>query len=301
MLSDVAGRTQDAAAYANLGMAYLTARRLDEATTAFNRALQIDPTLAEAHCGRGMVLQQQSKWEEAVEAFTSTETLAPDNPAGPMNLGLALEALGQQEEALAAYRRAAAIAPDDEDVRQALERFAVPEPINDEATRPALAVDKGTAAIAGNLKSFQLLDVLEFLRLQNASGQLVLTSHEGAAVVRLARGRVTSATAPRVKRLGEMLVELRVITDDQLESALAQQRGYEDEALARRLLSDGVDQNKLVSVTLKQIIAVLDNIMDWPDGAFSFQRGEEREQALISFDLQEVMLELMKTRDERGR
>jgi tetratricopeptide (TPR) repeat protein len=300
LLSDVAHhRSGVGSAQADLGMALLAATRLDEALDAFSRARQLEPESAQAHCGLGLVYQQQGRWWEAADAFKRTEQLAPDNPVGPMNLGAVLETLGEHQQARAALKRALALAPDDQEIQLALDQLAVPSPVHDEITRPALQADQFEASIAGDLKTFQLLDVLEFLRLQNKSGSLVVSSRVGAGVMRLVRGRITSASAPGVKRLGEALVAARVISSHQLERALARQQDDKEEALGTLLLRDGaLAGGQLSEVVLRQIMASLEEMLGWIDGAFSFHGAEDEEPPPISFNLQEVTLKVLKARDE---
>jgi Flp pilus assembly protein TadD len=301
LLSDVAHqRGTDSAAHADLGMALLSAKRLDEAFGAFSRARHLDPQSAQAHCGLGLVYQQQGRWWEAADAFKRTEQLAPDSPVGPMNLGAVLETLGEHQQARAALLRAAALAPGDEEIHHALDQLAVPSAVQDEITRPALRADQFEASIAGDLKTFQLLDVLEFLRLQNKSGSLVLSSRLGAGVMRLVRGRITSASAPGIKRLGEALVDQKVINSAQLERALARQQDDKEEALGTLLLRDGaLLGGQLADVVLRQIMAALEAMLGWTEGAFSFHGSEDEEPPPISFNLQEVTLKVLKARDER--
>jgi Flp pilus assembly protein TadD len=300
ILSDVAKRARTCAAHADLGMALLAARRLEEAVLAFSHAREIDPRSAQAHCGLGLVYQQQGRWWEAADAFKRTEQLAPDSPVGPMNLGVVLETLGEHQEARAALLRAAKLAPHDQEIRQALDQLAIPQPVQDEITRPALRGDEFSASIAGDLKTFQLPDVLEFLRLQNKSGSLVVSSRAGAGVVRLARGRVTSASAPGVKRLGEALVEQRIIGPVDLEAALAHQQTDQEESLGTLLLRDGVvDGPQLSDAVERQVLTSLEQMLSWTEGAFSFHQGEDKEPSPISFNIQELVLKVMKIRDER--
>jgi tetratricopeptide (TPR) repeat protein len=301
LLSDVATqRGTESAAHADLGMALLSASRLDEAFAAFSRARQLDPQSAQAHCGLGLVYQQQGRWWEAADAFKRTEQLAPDSPVGAMNLGAVLETLGEHQQARAALGRAYALAPDDDEIRGALDQLAIPNTVHDEITRPALRADQFEASIAGDLKTFQLLDVLEFLRLQNKSGSLVVSSRLGAGVMRLVRGRITSASAPGVKRLGEALVEQKVISAQQLERALARQQDDKEEVLGTLLLRDGaLLGGQLADVVLRQIMASLDAMLGWTEGAFSFHGGDDEEPPPISFNLQEVTLKVLKAHDER--
>jgi Flp pilus assembly protein TadD len=261
LLSEVAERG-GAPGHANLGMAELAADRIEQAVETFRRALELDPCSAQATCGLGLGYQKIGRLEEAVEAFTETERLAPDNPAGPLNLALVLTELGQREPARAALLRAAAIAPEDQEIRQALEQFlAPPAP---PANAPAF-----DASISGDLKSFTLFDLLEFLRVQNKCGSLVTSSRQGAGIIRLWQGAVTTASAPGVPCDGDALIA----------------QGITDRAQLSRVL-------------FQQILASLAEMATWTEGAFSFHPEGDRGAPPISFSVQQVLLELMRQSDE---
>ena len=145
--------------------------------------------------------------------------------------------------------------------------------------------------------------MLEFLRLQKKTGSLVVSSRRGAAIVRLVRGQVTSASAPGVKRLGEALVARGIITPTALESALARQRtddGESAEALGAVLLRERPGHREaLTRAVFQQVLDALDEMLTWNEGAFSFHPGSDRGLPAIAFDLQNVMLEIMRIADER--
>jgi tetratricopeptide (TPR) repeat protein len=311
ILAQVADRRAEVStAHSDLGMALLAAGRLDEALAAFNRARTLDPQSAQVHCGLGLVYQQQGRWWEAADAYRMTEHLAPQNPVGPMNLGAVLGILGEHEQARAALQRATALAPADQEIREALEQLAVPEAVHDEVTRPALRADQFKASITGDLKTFQLLDVFEFLRIQIKTGSLVISSRRGAATIRVVRGRLDSAAAPGIKRLGEALVARGAITPAQLDLALSRQQEAKDKgkgkggegALGALLVREGaLDGAQLGAVVLRQIVGALDEVLGWSEGTFAFNEAAEDSPPPISFDLQEVTLELVKMRDETRR
>jgi tetratricopeptide (TPR) repeat protein len=302
VLSEVAARNDaNSAAQGDHGMALLGAERLDEALAAFRRARDLDPEAAQAYCGLGLVFQQKGDWWEAADAFRMTERLAPKSPVGSLNLGLALEALGEHEQARQALLRAALLAPGDAEIRDALDQLAVPELVHHEHTRPILRADDFNAAIAGDLQNFQILDVLEFLRTGSKTGALTITSQQRTGLVRLARGRVTSAAAPTVQHLGEMLVAEGVLRPEELTALLARQATDHQESLGTLLLRDGVvDGPQLHDAVLRQVMVALDQMLGWSEGSFSFQSAADEMPPPISFSLQEITLKLVKMRDARS-
>jgi hypothetical protein len=157
----------------------------------------------------------------------------------------------------------------------------------------------------GDLTSFALPEVLEFLRLQRKTGSLVISSRRGAAIVRLVNGQITSASAPGVKRLGEALVARGIITAAALDALLAQQRtddGEGAEALGSVLLRERpAHREALTRAVFQQVIDALGEVLAWTEGAFSFHPvhpGSDRGLPAIAFDLQNVMLEIMRLADE---
>jgi tetratricopeptide (TPR) repeat protein len=288
-------------AHADRGMALLAAGKADEALTAFKRARDLDGESPQAYCGLGLVWQSKGNWWEAADAFRMAERLAPRSPIAPLNLGLALEALGEHEQARQALLRAALLAPGDVEIREALDHLAVPELVEDEISRPVIRGDQFGPSIAGELQSFQLLDVLEFLRTGGKTGTLLIQSRGGAGAVRLVRGRVTSASAPGVKKLGETLVEEGVLRADELTAALARQQSDREEALGTLLLREGIaDGPQLNDAVFRQIMLSLDQMLDWADGSFSFNAAGDELPPPISFSLQDITLKLVKLRDHRS-
>jgi tetratricopeptide (TPR) repeat protein len=296
LLSRVAKARPDlGSAHADLANALLAADRIEDAITGFTEALRFDGQSAQAYCGLGLAYQRIQRWHEAADSFRTTERLAPDQAVGPYNLGLALSALGEVEEARGALLRAAALEPDDAEIRAALQSLLAPE-------RPAEAVTTIAPRFGGDISSFALPEVLEFLRLQKKTGSLVISSGRGAAIVRLVRGRVTSASAPGLKRLGETLVERGIISAAAVDAALARQRmddGEGAETLGAMLLREHPAQREaLTRAVFKQVIDALSEMLNWKEGAFSFHPGGDRGQPAIAFDLQTVMMEIMSLADE---
>ncbi|HEX6049596.1 MAG TPA: BTAD domain-containing putative transcriptional regulator, partial [Gemmatimonadaceae bacterium] len=76
------------------------------------RALELDPELAEAHVARGIVaLLYEWDWETAERSLRRAIQLNPNYPHGWYELGTYLHAVGRFEEAAEAHARAAALDP----------------------------------------------------------------------------------------------------------------------------------------------------------------------------------------------
>ena len=79
------GCGRNAAHYADLANQELAARKLDDASINFRKAIQKDPKFADAYYGLGKVLLQQGKAPDAYAALTRAVELAPSN-LGPKQL-----------------------------------------------------------------------------------------------------------------------------------------------------------------------------------------------------------------------
>ena len=256
LLAEIARRRPtDAAVQADLATALLLAGRVHEAIRGFSEALRLDPRSAQAQCGLGLAYQRLDRWEEAAEAFRVTETLAPDQPVGPLNLGLALHALGEREEARRALLRAAALAPDDQEIGEALSALA--------ADREQAASPPPVARFSGDLGTFGLPEVLELMRVQRKTGALVISSPQGAGIVRLVEGRLIGAAAPDSPRAG-----------------------------SRPVIEGGRPE-----AVLRQIVQELAEMVRWREGAFSFHPSGAEQLPSVSFDTQRVVMELFREED----
>jgi len=77
-------------AHDNLGFTFFQQRRLDNAIAHFQKALEIEPTYADAHNHLGLALLQQGRMAEAAAHFQKALEINPDYAEAHNNLGLAL-------------------------------------------------------------------------------------------------------------------------------------------------------------------------------------------------------------------
>ncbi len=205
-----------------------------------------------------------------------------------------LRALGEHDEARRALLRAAALAPDDGEIQEALAVLQWP---TRRAPRRA-----PFAHFSGDLGSFGLPEILEFMRVQQKTGSLVISSRQGAGIVRLVQGRLTSVSAPGVQRLGETLVSRGIISRSDLEAALAIQRAdlrQTSEALGSVLLRKATRRPRTAQSSGPSADprrARRD--AELAEGAFSFHPGTPAEIPSISFDTQSVVMEFFRMTDD---
>ncbi|OGG46783.1 MAG: hypothetical protein A3F84_12530 [Candidatus Handelsmanbacteria bacterium RIFCSPLOWO2_12_FULL_64_10] len=104
-----------AAALCRLGDVYLKQDRLGKAQDAYERALEVDDRLAEAHYGLGLTeLRRRDGGERAAAHLSRAAALRPGYPDAKIALGQALRGLGRTKEALTAFAEILRDAPEDQ-------------------------------------------------------------------------------------------------------------------------------------------------------------------------------------------
>jgi tetratricopeptide (TPR) repeat protein len=209
--------------------------------------------------------------EEAHELMFRVLERAPDHRGAHRALALIQESMGRIPEAIALWRRLVELSEgDDAEALTGLGNALSKDGQHEEAARILADVagrqgpaELGMASIKGDLRTFNLLDVLEFLRVQGQSGALMVSSARGEGVVHLALGRVTGAAAPGVEPAGQFPVD----------------QAPEGEELGR-------------------IMAAMAELLEWREGAFAFHSASHEPPPAVSFDLQAIMLRLAARRDE---
>jgi len=103
--------TETPDAYYQLGRYYQGQNRHDQAITAYQKALAIDSTFAEARNGLGVNYAMLGRQQEALEQFRLAVERAPNAAHIHNNLGYALYLSGSYAEAASALERAVALEP----------------------------------------------------------------------------------------------------------------------------------------------------------------------------------------------
>ncbi len=92
--------------------AELEATSKEEARRAYHQALELDPTLADAHVNLGRLYHEAKESTKAEAHYRAAIQHAPRDPIPHFNLGVLLDDLGRSDEAIHAYRQAIAHDPD---------------------------------------------------------------------------------------------------------------------------------------------------------------------------------------------
>lgn len=101
-----------AEAWSRQGDADMALGRPAEARASFEQALARKPGLASAHLGLGGAHASDGRFDEALAAFETAATLNPTSLAAHFNRGNVLRALGRVDEAIASYDAAIALNPE---------------------------------------------------------------------------------------------------------------------------------------------------------------------------------------------
>ena len=106
MLERASSSDEYAQAFFVLGTVHLMGEEFDEATRAYNRAIEFDPGFSAAYGARGVALAEQGKVESAIESFRKSTDIHPDSAPVQYNWGKALFECGDFIGAIERFRRA---------------------------------------------------------------------------------------------------------------------------------------------------------------------------------------------------
>jgi hypothetical protein len=118
---DVAQKSpRDARGHYNLGNAYRSEGRIDEAIRQYQIALRLEPTKAEAHDNLGVAYAMKGEFDSAVAEFQLALESDPFLPNAYNNLGGVYAKIGLLDKAIEYYKLAIALKPDDPRYRKRL-------------------------------------------------------------------------------------------------------------------------------------------------------------------------------------
>ena len=107
------GKPDEAAQAYQAGLQALTQAKHHDAFAAFQRAVELDPTLAEGHYQLGVLYGKQSQWKPAIDALQTAISLSPDFADAHVRLGEAhLIGMASAKDATEPLERALQLQPD---------------------------------------------------------------------------------------------------------------------------------------------------------------------------------------------
>jgi hypothetical protein len=156
----------------------------------------------------------------------------------------------------------------------------------------------------GNLRLFGLPDLLEFLRGGQRTGTLVCSSRHGHGTIYLRSGKVTGASSPGTRSLGEYLVSNGAVSSEDARAVMQiQQETQPRPRIGGVLVRSGLASVGQVREALSmQIRDALGELMKWVDGEFAFDADHTIDASPLDVDLefdpQAILLEIYKELDE---
>lgn len=94
-----------------LGNTLLEFGQLEKAISCYRRAIQLQPSYADAYHNLGEVLSVRGEWEDAIAAYGQAIELKPNYEGSHYSLGKVWASLDRREDAIACYRRAIELNP----------------------------------------------------------------------------------------------------------------------------------------------------------------------------------------------
>ncbi len=158
-------------------------------------------------------------------------------------------------------------------------------------------------ALEGNLRDFNILEVIQLLGQQGKSGILRAWREGNKVEIYFSEGRIVHAIASprhRFDLLGERLVRAGVISHEELERSLKEQRDS-FAPLGELLIRKGLVSEEMVREALEaQVHEVIYDLFHWQEGKFRFEvfkvKVPRKLPTLISAE--ELMLNVLRMADE---
>ena len=181
----------------------------------------------------------------------------------------------------------------------------LPPPPSASSVAPARPANGSSDAVfSGQLSSFALPDLLEFLRSGRRTGLLVCSCAAGIGALRFRDGRITGAASPGAPNLADSLARAGAVDAGALRK-VAGGPDVPDDVLAQKIVDGGLADAAAVKRALSgQVWAAIRELVRWSDGEFAFNRDEGAAAAssvAVAVDPQEVLLDVLRELDEASR
>ena len=120
------------------GVSNLNLNKPEKAYEDFNRAIDIDPTRADAYLGRANTLSTLGRYEEALPDYNRAIEIDPELANAYANRGSAHSQTGQYKKAIADYEKALELDPEIDDAPGFMDRLFSDDPNVDRGIRKHL-------------------------------------------------------------------------------------------------------------------------------------------------------------------
>jgi tetratricopeptide (TPR) repeat protein len=158
--------------------------------------------------------------------------------------------------------------------------------------------------IAGNIKTMELAELLQWLSQGGKTGSLVIDDGRYEKRVFFGKGKIiSSASSDPREYLGHFLVSHGYITEEQLAEAVRRQESQKL-MLGKVLVEMGaIDEESLEVMLRMKAEEGIYSLFTWPEGEFRFHDDELPPYPMVPIDLDVtgLILEAMRRRDELSR
>ena len=156
---------------------------------------------------------------------------------------------------------------------------------------------------SSDLEKFTLPEILQLLASGRKSGTLGVQQDDSIIMVYFDKGDIIYGYGPRqTYHLGQLLKEKKIISDTQLEQAIAiQAKNQNSKRLGEILISRKfIDRADLEKVIIQQIEELLFSLLTWKTGSFKFYEDQfpTEEEIKVKISVENVILEGLRRLDE---
>ena len=108
----IAIQPNHADAHYNMGNALKDQGKLDESIASYSKALSVNPGYADAHFNMGNAFKDQGKLDESIASYFKALSVKPDFVQAYVNMGNALKDQGKLDESISSFKEALSVSPD---------------------------------------------------------------------------------------------------------------------------------------------------------------------------------------------
>ncbi|MFQ5455713.1 MAG: DUF4388 domain-containing protein [Nitrospirota bacterium] len=159
-------------------------------------------------------------------------------------------------------------------------------------------------SLEGRLEDLSLPDIFQIINLSKRSGVLTIIRKEGTARLVFDQGQVVIASSDTRSRLGYLLVQKGLITNEELDKALyIQKTKGGEQPIGSYLIEINAIQQSLLEKEIKEhIIRIIGDLLTWERGTFHFELGETLKESDIplrtGLSIDFLLLESARIHDE---
>jgi hypothetical protein len=148
-------------------------------------------------------------------------------------------------------------------------------------------------SLAGRLEEVELAELLHFLALNNRTGKISLTRHDGHGLIVVRQGRIVYAASSSVREtFGNILVCRGLVSADTVAVALEQQHAAGDDRKLGHILVEmgSLTEAQLQDVIKQQTGLVVQELCRWRSGYFRFEVAPVASRGEIGVDAEELVV-----------